>query len=84
MELTVKEYGNVVSVSERMLHYTMGYICPNKDTCAICNWVPTPPTAKQKRREFLRKVKLNLGKPFGVIAYKLGYVNHVCEDREDY
>ena len=84
MEITLKEYGHKVVVSKKMLHYTMGYICPDKDTCEICNWVPTPLTNKQKHRIFWRKVRWNLGKPFGAIAYKLGYVNHNCEDREDY
>ena len=83
MEITIKEYGHVVTVSRRMLHYTMGYVCPDKDICNICNYVPAPITSKQKRRKLWRKVKWHIGRPFGLLALKLGYTNYYPENGDD-
>ena len=78
--VTLREYGNYAIVTKRMLHFSMGYVCPEKDTCEICNWKPTPLTAKQKRQEIYRKIKWRLGKPLGDLALKLGYINYECEE----
>jgi hypothetical protein len=69
------EHGYYATVTKRLLHSSMGYVCPEPDTCDICNYKPTPLTRKQKRRIKINLVRYKIGSKFLAIANKLGAYN---------
>lgn len=82
-EFVVLEYGNAVTMTNFMAHSTMGFICPNSDTCKICNWKPTPTPFRVKIKRLPRLMRLKLAYRIYKLAEKLGF-RYECEHDSDY